>query len=104
MVVIMSTSAVAQSALPSPVSNSATSIEAASELPKRMPVDERTCAGVGGIVLVNAVCFPRKACATTDAHNIERVACLASEPAAEDLEIQRPAATRRAPKNRQHKK
>ena len=102
MQVTVNISAAAQNFPSAHRSNRALPIDAAFEA-NNAPPDERACAGAGGIVLVNAVCFPLKACATIDVHNVERVACLMSETA-EDLEIQRPVATRRAPKNRQHKK
>lgn len=104
MVVLMGTSAVGQSFPPPPVANSGNTIEAAFELLKKAPLDERACAGAGGIVLANAVCFPRRACAIVDTQNVEHATCLSGEPAAEEPEVQRPAAHRRTTKTRSHKR
>jgi len=102
MQVMVSISAAAQNFPPAHRSNRAFPIDGAFEA-HNTPPDERACAGAGGIVLVNAVCFPLKACATIDVHNVERVACLMSETA-QDLEIQRSVVTRRASKKRQDKR
>jgi hypothetical protein len=103
MVVLMSTSAAAQGALPPSIVSSGNSIEAAFELLKQAPRDERACAGAGGVVLVNAVCFPGKACTMIDRQNIERVACLPAEANAGAPEVS-PPVDRRARKAPSRKK
>jgi len=73
-------------------------LERAFERPE--PTDERSCAAAGGIAIVNAICFPGKACAIVDKRNVERVACLPVEAAADEPDNARVANGRRALKRR----